>query len=87
MVRARCAGGLRGSRFWSSGHRQQKGALDDFSAKGVYWTDTGYPSCQGKMQRPRPGTTLALGIQVGDHLGMKTEGWMREDLGVKETDW
>lgn len=39
------------------------------------------------MQRPRPGTTLALGIQVGDHLGMKTEGWMREDLGVKETDW
>lgn len=35
------------------------------------------------MQRPRPGTTLALGIQVGDHLGMKTEGWMREDLGGK----
>lgn len=35
------------------------------------------------MQRPRPGTTLALGIQVGDHLGMKTEGWMREDFGGK----
>lgn len=72
--------GPEGSRF--TGH------LGTGNRKGL-WMILVQKECTGQIQviphvRGRckdPGQEpLALGIQVGDHLGMKTEGWMREKI-------